>query len=799
MSMSWLVHSRVGGGAGSRALTSAAAGILVAAVLVGGSPAMAGGPGPGTATVFAGGVGGPGPGTGIGLSQPCGLASAAGHLFLTDGAGVYQTGNVIRDLNERTGWMRTVAGIGLPGASGVGGPAVRAEIGNGCGLAVDHHGNLVTVSPFDPDSVTSISIIAARSGDFYGQRMRAGGYYQINGQYAFGNGVAVDYAGNLVITVPGYVNTENVTEWTAFVEVLAAKSGVFYGQRMKAGQFYSVLQLPGTDIGGVTVDAAGNPVADVNGGPDGMVVIAARSGTFDGRPMKAGHSYPINLPPTAAVDRYGNFVFIHEVGNGQQLAVLAERSGRFYGRSMRSGHVYTFADQPYGSRGDGGPVSAARFGPVNSLAVDSAGNWVLADWANHRVRVVAVSSGRFYGQAMRAMHVYTVAGTGSSLTGSGDGSEPTRAELGWTSPVFNTDGDWLSGVAADAASDVFVSDTPDNRVQMVPARSGVFFGQKMRAGDIYTIAGNEKRGDPASGRPALSAPLGIVAGLTTDRAGNVLFADILDAKIWVVAAKTGTFYGVAMRTGRLYAIAGGGSQAAADGVLATTAFIQPSDVRVDGHGNVLFTDIAGPSRVFALAASTGTFYGQQMTAGHLYVIAGGGTSVVNGAPAVSSALYLGLGLAVDSAGNVVIADYVDNMVRVVAVTTGTFYGQRMTAGDIYAIAGGGTEKGTGFLGTASAIGHPIGVAVDRFGNVLVSITGLHHLLQVIAARSGTFYGRPMTAGHLYTVAGGGQGLIPGSRPATKIELLRPSGVAVEPSGDVLLSELTTARILVISP
>jgi hypothetical protein len=128
MSVSWLVHDRVGGGTGSRALTSAAAGVLVAALLVGGSPAMAGSPGPGTATVFAGGVGGPGPGTGIGLSEPCGLASAAGHLFLTDGAGVYQTGNVIRDLNERTGWMRTVAGIGLPGASGVGGPAVQAEI-----------------------------------------------------------------------------------------------------------------------------------------------------------------------------------------------------------------------------------------------------------------------------------------------------------------------------------------------------------------------------------------------------------------------------------------------------------------------------------------------------------------------------------------------------------------------------------------------------------------------------------------------------------------------------------------------
>jgi len=55
----------------------------------------------------------------------------------------------------------------------------------------------------------------------------------------------------------------------------------------------------------------------------------------------------------------------------------------------------------------------------------------------------------------------------------------------------------------------------------------------------------------------------------------------------------------------------------------------------------------------------------------------------------------------------------------------------------------------------------------------------------------------MTAGHLYTIAGGGNGLIPLNRHGTKIALLDPSGVAVEPSGNLVLTELAAARVLLV--
>ena len=145
-------------------------------------------------------------------------------------------------------------------------------------------------------------------------------------------------------------------------------------------------------------------------------------------------------------------------------------------------------------------------------------------------------------------------------------------------------------------------------------------------------------------------------------------------------------------------------------------------VAVDGAGNVVITSAAA-ARVFVLAVSSGTFYGRAMTAGNLYVVAGGGRHLPgDGGPARSAELQGPIGVAVDPAGNLVIADTFDDRVRVVAVKTGTFYGQPMTAGDIYTLAGDGNQGffGDGGPGTSSWVGLPEGVAVDGAGNVLIA-------------------------------------------------------------------------------
>ncbi|MGO8959599.1 MAG: hypothetical protein ACLQFR_19865 [Streptosporangiaceae bacterium] len=110
-----------------------------------------------------------------------------------------------------------------------------------------------------------------------------------------------------------------------------------------------------------------------------------------------------------------------------------------------------------------------------------------------------------------------------------------------------------------------------------------------------------------------------------------------------------------------------------------------------------------------------------MIAGHIYTIAGGGTHFPgDGGPAVKAALQCAAGVGLDQAGNVIIADC--GTVLVVAERSARFYGRRMTAGDIYAIAGYGGDRGNG--GPAGrAIVSAIGVTVDSAGNVVVAQTG----------------------------------------------------------------------------
>jgi trimeric autotransporter adhesin len=106
------------------------------------------------------------------------------------------------------------------------------------------------------------------------------------------------------------------------------------------------------------------------------------------------------------------------------------------------------------------------------------------------------------------------------------------------------------------------------------------------------------------------------------------------------------------------------------------------------------------------------------------VLAGDGTSGYSGdgGPATSAEVSFPGAVAVDAVGNLVIADTGNSVVRVVAVRTGWFYGQEMTSGDIYTVAGTGTEgySGEGSPATAVELAFPYAVAVGNFGNLLIA-------------------------------------------------------------------------------
>ena len=180
-----------------------------------------------------------------------------------------------------------------------------------------------------------------------------------------------------------------------------------------------------------------------------------------------------------------------------------------------------------------------------------------------------------------------------------------------------------------------------------------------------------------------------------------------------------------------------------------------------------------------------------MAAGDIYTVAGNGMAGFSGdgGPATAAGLYKPLRVIVDAAGNLVFCDERDNRIRVVAAAAGTFYGQAMTAGDIYTIAGTGTRGTTGDGGpaTSAEVGEPAGVTLDAMGNLLIA-TRNGGRVRVVAAKSGRFYGRAMTAGDIYTIAGGGTGGLGDGGPATSAVLTQPGAVLVDTAGNVLICD-----------
>ncbi len=358
-----------------------------------------------------------------------------------------------------------------------------------------------------------------------------------------------------------------------------------------------------------------------------------------------------------------------------------------------------------------------------AVVTDAAGNMVIADINNNRIRVVAAATGTFYRQVMTKGDIYTVAGDGKRGSAPSSGIPATQAEL------RNPD-----SVAVDRAGDLLLTEGGGSDVvQMVPARSGTFYGVPMTAGDIYTVAGDGLPRYSGDAGPAIDAGMSPL-GIAVDAAGNLLIADSGNSRIRVVAATIGTFYGKAMTAGDIYTIAGDGvSGFSGDGGRATMAELNgPWSAVPDHAGNLVVTD-TGNERVRVVAETTGTFYGQAMTKGDIYLVAGNGTPgfAGDGGPATSAEFHNPDSVAVDAAGNIAVADTVsgsvpadmgNNRVRVVAEATGTFYGQAMTKGDIYTVAGNGTQgySGDGGPATGAELDQPFGVGVDAAGNLLVT-------------------------------------------------------------------------------
>jgi hypothetical protein len=322
----------------------------------------------------------------------------------------------------------------------------------------------------------------------------------------------------------------------------------------------------------------------------------------------------LSQPTDVAVDGAGN-LYIADSENNVIRKVSAS-----------DGTISTVAGNGRGGRysGDGGAATGAQLYNQFGVAVDGAGNLYIADSGNNVIRKVSASDGT----------ISTVAGNNANGAGySGDGGAATRAQLNFP---------W--GVAVDGAGNLYIADWGNNVIRKVSASDGT----------ISTVAGNGSAGNSGDGSAATRAQLSQPTGVAVDGAGNLYIADWGNNVIRKVSASDGTISTVAGNGGMGYS---------GDGGAATGAELsQPTDVAVDGAGNLYIADW-GNNVIRKVSASDGTI---STVAGNN--ASGAGYSGDGGA-ATSAQLNYPWGVAVDGAGNLYIADAHNNVIRKVNVSS----------------------------------------------------------------------------------------------------------------------------------
>jgi uncharacterized protein (TIGR03437 family) len=652
-----------------------------------------------TISTFAGGalpVNIPGTSANLGPDAPRYMAAdAAGNLFFVDQ-------NAVLRMDAATGLLTLVAGNGTTGFSGDNGPATSAQLSYPEGIAVDSAGNLYIA-------------------DTSNYRIRK-----------VSHGVITTVAGNGNFGIGGDNGPATSAQLSA--EAVAVDS---------AGNLY-------------IVDTGDNLIREVSNGVIATVAgTGMLGGTGDNGPATSAR---FNKPQGVAVDSAGN-LYIADTGNG-------------FIRKVTNGVITTVAGSGGpGFSGDNGPATSAQLYFPDGVAVDSAGNLYIADFGNNRIR--KVSDGV----------ITTVAGNGTQGF-SGDNGPATSAEL--NSPT---------GIAVDSAGNLYIPEPYDNRIRKVsngvittvvgnslsgdngPASSAQLFSPNgvawSSAGNLYivdsgrirtvsngviaTVAGIGTFGFSGDNGPATSAELDYPGGAAVDAAGNLYIADTGNHRIRKVSG------------GVITTVAGNGTLGFSgdDGPATSAQLDYPGGVAVDSAGDLYIAD-------------SYNFRIRKVANGVITTVAGNGVPGFGGGdngPATSAALSRPSGIAVDSAGSLYIAEFNSSLIR------------KVSNGAITTVAGTGTSGFSGDNGpaTSAQLNGPEGVAVDSAGNVYIADFGNNRI-------------RKVANGVIATVAGNGTpGFSGDNGPATSAQLAYPGGVASDSAGNVYVADTSNNRVRVLTP
>jgi YVTN family beta-propeller protein len=527
---------------------------------------------------------------------------------------------------------------------------------------------------------------------------------------------------------------------------------------------------------------AGNGVCGYNG--DGMASTKAT----------------ICIPSGITLDAGGNFI-VADQGNARIRKITV------------AGTISTIAGNgSSGYSGDGGMATKAAIGSPFYPAYDSSGNLYFSQVGNCVVRKVDTSG-----------TITTVAGTGTCGY-NGDGILATTAQLNGP-----------RGLAFDASGNMYITDTNNHRIRIVTP-----------AGTINTFAGTGQNGFSGDGGLATKARIGMPRTV-----------QVQNGVLYIARGGQQSFRQVNLSTNIITTYAG--STVGYDGDnhgLLSTLFNGSVDMRIDSSGNPIFDDalngrvrkatggivntIAGgflgdgnkatsAALVFPEAIAidkSGNFYiadyagnrVRKVSVGKISTVAGTGVSGFSGdgLAGTSAMLYAPQGVAVDSTGNVFIADTFNGRIRKVdtAGTISTFATNasfsdllqmasdsannlyvaddgvcvvwKITPAAVVSIVAGVLNtcgyNGDGIAATAAQLNGPSAVAVDAGGNLFLVDYGNNRVRQV------------NTSGIIGTIAGNGTCNYTGDGGSATTAELCPWGIAVNKSGTIYVSDLFFGRI-----
>lgn len=542
--------------------------------------------------------------------------------------------------------------------------------------------------------------------------------------------------------------------------------------------------------------------------PSLLILLALSARPFFGQPYTihtfAGGGLPVNLPGTSAslgavsgltTDLAGNlFIALHGgiTRFGYNGSDYTEQFG--YDTVLRldagTGALTlvagngTAGNGTAGKSGDGGPATSAQLNGPTSLAVDSSGDLYFVDSLNFKIRKVSkgvittvagngtqgVSAGPATGAIAPdriavdaggtlyfsdiANHVFKVS-NGTMMVVAGNGAPGFSGDGG---PVTKAQVNHPSGIAVDAAGDLYIADTGNDRVRKVSNLT------------ITTIAGNGTQGNSGDGGPASAAQLNGPGSVWLDAQGNLYIAETsnVPGESWHVRV---------VSNGTITTLPGSGVH---DHSIAYVGGDTGSRGTIDAAGNLYSLS---PGTVWSNICTSNPcahvgspdYYNwaiQRLSGGSVTTVAGGGSALGDGGPARSAQLYCPAGVSRDLAGDLFIGDACSRLIR------------EVSNGIITTVAGGGALPAENSPATSVE---------------LIGVGG------VAAATGGSFYigdesrARKVSNGFITTVAGGGNAVPGDGSPAVKAQLGTPQGLALDLAGNLYIADSAYGNVRSVSP